>query len=111
MTSFVIGKPLPRAADAYVEDEKWTGWILAAHGHGADWYRRFGRVVAHEIWHAIVDGLAVAPVANSDSASTGVTCGVQMSLTLNDRTAPVRTAWHYDEPGAAPRLLTAYPTT
>lgn len=111
MTSFVIGRPLPRAADAYVDDMKWTGWILAEHGHGADLYRRFGLVESAEIWRAIIDELEVAPIVNLRFSGHGVTCGVQMSLTLNGRTGPVRTAWHYDEPTAAPRLLSAYPTS
>lgn len=29
---------------------------------------------------------------------------------IGERTAPVVSAWHYAEPGAAPRLVTAYPT-
>jgi hypothetical protein len=29
---------------------------------------------------------------------------------LNARLTPVLTAWHYDEVGSPPRLITAYPT-
>jgi hypothetical protein len=35
---------------------------------------------------------------------------VPIELTLEERTASVTTAWHYVEKGAAPRLVTAYPT-
>lgn len=34
-----------------------------------------------------------------------------MQLTVNDRTARVITVWQYDYEDAAPRLVTAYPTT
>ena len=30
-------------------------------------------------------------------------------LTINDRTAPIATSWHYTDEEAAPRLVTAYP--
>jgi hypothetical protein len=33
-----------------------------------------------------------------------------MELTIDDRTARVATAWHYADQGAAPRLMTAYPS-
>ena len=41
----------------------------------------------------------------------GVVVGVEITLTINDRTAPVATAWHYEDEDAAPRLVTAYPST
>ncbi len=94
MTSFEIGKPLPRAEDAYVEDEKWSGWILAPPGHAADWNRVFGPVTADDIWRAIVDVVEVAPIVNIRISQHGISCGVQMSLTLNNRTVSARTAWH-----------------
>jgi hypothetical protein len=45
-----------------------------------------------------------------DRAPYGVVCGVEVTLTMNDRTAPVATAWHYADEDAAPRLVTAYPS-
>jgi len=39
-----------------------------------------------------------------------VVCGIDVTLTINDRTAPVATAWHYADADAAPRLVTAYPS-
>ncbi len=53
---------MPRAADARASDDKWRGWILAAHGHGEDWARVFG-VGPHEtqrIWGTIVGGCRCA---------------------------------------------------
>jgi len=38
-----------------------------------------------------------------------VLCRVDMSLTFNNRTATVRTIWHYADEDAAPRLVTALP--
>jgi hypothetical protein len=32
-------------------------------------------------------------------------------LTINDRTVPVRTIWHYDSDQAPPRLVTAFPVS
>lgn len=43
--------------------------------------------------------------------ASGITCGVRVELTMGERTAPMLSAWHYTDPGAAPRLVTAYPTT
>jgi len=40
----------------------------------------------------------------------GVTCSVRTELTIGGRTAPMVSAWHYSDAGAAPRLVTAYPT-
>lgn len=40
----------------------------------------------------------------------GVSCGITLELSIGERTAPVVSAWHYAGPGAAPRLVTAYPT-
>jgi hypothetical protein len=39
-----------------------------------------------------------------------VVCGVDITLTINDRTSSVATAWHYPDEDAAPRLVTAYPS-
>jgi hypothetical protein len=36
--------------------------------------------------------------------------GVDITLTINDLTAWVATAWHYSDADAAPRLVTAYPS-
>lgn len=36
-----VGEPLPRAEDAWREQIKLEGWILAERGHGAEWQRVF----------------------------------------------------------------------
>jgi hypothetical protein len=105
---------MPRAAEAYATEDKWQRWILAAHGHGDEWARVFG-VGPNEsgrVWAAIspvVRDAAVSVVR--DRAPHGVVCGVEVTLTINERTAPVATAWHYADEDAAPRLVTAYPST
>lgn len=39
----------------------------------------------------------------ADGRQHGVVCGVQMTITINDRTAPIATSWHYtDSTGGAP---------
>jgi hypothetical protein len=107
-----IGQPLPRASDTYAAPEKWRGWILAAHGHLPEWARVFdvGADDGGRIWSAITEAILDAPVSTvRDRARHGVVCGVEVELTINDRTARVATAWHYIDDEAAPRLVTAYP--
>ena len=104
---------MPRAADAYTTADKWQGWILAAAGHGAEWARVFqaGQQDSERIWTAIAGTVVHPPVAVlRDRAPHGVVCGVEVTLTINDRTASVATAWHYADADAAPRLVTAYPS-
>ncbi len=63
------------------------------------------------IWQAIGAAVLDAPVSTvRDRAPHGVVCGVEVELTINDRTARVSTAWHYIDEQAAPRLVTAYPS-
>jgi hypothetical protein len=104
---------MPRAADAYAPTDKWHGWILAAAGHGDEWARVFhaGPRDSERIWAAIAVAILQAPVSVfRDRAPHGVVCGVDIALTINDRTALVATAWHYADADAAPRLVTAYPS-
>jgi hypothetical protein len=108
-----IGQPLPRAADAYATAEKWRGWILAERGHGPDWARVFdvGPASSERIWSALSEAIVDAPVSGlRDRTPYGLVCGVELELTINDRTATVATAWHYADEDAAPRLVTAYPS-
>jgi hypothetical protein len=109
-----IGQPLPRVADAYATEDKWRGWILAVHSHGKDWARVFhvGPGDSERIWAAISVAVTDAPVlVVRDRAPHGVVCGVIVTVTINDRTAAVATAWHYPNEDAVPRLVTAYPST
>ncbi|MGI8731563.1 MAG: DUF6883 domain-containing protein [Solirubrobacteraceae bacterium] len=107
-----IGQPLPRASDAYATAEKWRGWILAEHGHGPEWASIFDIEPedSERIWTAITDAIADALVSTlRDRRPHGVVCGMEVELTINDRTAAVATAWHYAHEGAPPRFVTAYP--
>jgi hypothetical protein len=88
-------------------------WILAEHGHGQEWTRvfRIGEEDAERLWTAIVRAVRKAPIFRIvDRGTHGIVCGVAVRLTLNGRTANVTTSWHYATAGAAPRLVTAYPT-
>jgi hypothetical protein len=41
----------------------------------------------------------------------GISCRVPITITIEGRTRAVRTVWHYARADAAPRLVTAFPTT
>lgn len=62
------------------------------------------------IWAAIAAAILDAPVHKIvDRGEGGVVCGVDFALTVESRTARVRTSWHYEDRLADPRLVTAYP--
>jgi hypothetical protein len=65
--------------------------------------------LAWQVLRGAVREAAIRTVRSLDAAGD-VTCGVRVDLTIGERTAPVVSAWHYAESGAAPRLVTAYPT-
>jgi hypothetical protein len=108
-----VGDELPRAADAWCVEEKWTAWILAVHGHGPEWRAVLG-VEAGEwerAWEALREAVQEATVRTVRLPEAGgVACGVDVDLAIGARSAPVTSAWHYEQEGAAPRLVTAYPT-
>ena len=107
-----IGHPLPRAAEAYADEDKWDAWILATPGHGADWHGMLGEVRKEAVRDAILAAVQTAPIVDIRRlGEIGTTCGVDLSLTINGRTGAVRTAWHYQSTDSAPRLVTAYPRT
>lgn len=111
MTWPAIGEPLPRVRDAYAPPPKWD-WILGEEAHGADWRRVFRDVDAQLLWEVLTALAVTSPVSRvRNLGPRGRTGEVSMQLTLNDRTATVITAWHYDYDDAAPRLVSAYPTT
>lgn len=107
-----IGEPLPRAETAWYQWSKVEDWILSPDGHGSEWDAIFH--VRLENWQ-----LAWKVIAEVTAASTikvvrerppfGIACGVDVDLTINERSAPVTLSWHYLDEGSAPRLVTAYP--
>ena len=46
--------------------------------------------------------------SSDDRLPNGIVCGVEVELTIGERTAPVTISWHYESEEAAPRLVTAY---
>jgi hypothetical protein len=97
MSGPTVGHPLPRADEAFATPEKWTEWILADRGHGQEWARVFqaGPADAERIWSAIAAAVLDAPVSAIRQVPLGVTCEVRVKLTIGERTATVRSAWHY----------------
>jgi hypothetical protein len=91
---------------------KWSEWILSERGHGPHW-RRVLHVDLGDVdlvWTAIAGRIQVDPVSRiRELGLYGLSCEVDMRLTIGPRTAPVRTAWHYAGPGWPPRLISAYP--
>lgn len=107
-----IGGLLPRAADAWCEEHKWTGWILAERGHGPEFERvlRVRRDDADVLWKAIAARILIEPITGlRDLGFHGLNCEVDIWLTIAGRTSRVRTVWSYDGPASAPRLVSAYP--
>lgn len=108
-----VGKPLPRVGDAYSEEVKWRSWILAERGHGNEWQRVFhARVEDWEVlFGAIKETVVEAPVSSIRARGEhGLVCGVDIVLTIGERSAPVRISWHHERQDAAPRLVSAWPT-
>jgi len=106
-----VGEPLPRAEDAWYEQAKLEDWILAERGHGPEWQRVFHVGVGDSalVWEAIAMAVVHGRVATvRDRGADGVVCGVEVELTICERTALVTLSWHYADASAAPRLVTAY---
>jgi hypothetical protein len=108
-----IGEPLPRADEVWHEPVKLERWILAERGHGKEWRRifRVGLEDHDRVWEAIVSAVEGARIITvRDKGADGIVCGVEVELTIVDRSAPVTMSWHYTTDVAAPRLVTAYIT-
>ena len=106
-----VGEPLPRAGDAWYEQIKLEGWILAERGHGPEWKRVFhvGVEDSGRVWQAIAMAVPHTRVATvRDRGADGIVCGVEVERPIGGRTAPVTLSWHYANEVAAPRLVTAY---
>jgi hypothetical protein len=62
------------------------------------------------IWEAIAVAVLVEPVSRIlDRGEHGINCRVDVQLTVGERSAPIRTAWHYAGADSRPRLVSAYP--
>ena len=53
-----VGEALPRAAEAWCIEVKWTDWVLAEHGHGPEWSRVFR--LDSEDWERVWEAIAEA---------------------------------------------------
>jgi hypothetical protein len=108
-----IGEPFPRAQDAWYEWIKFEDWIFSNKGHGSEWARVFhvGLDDWRLVWNTILKATASATIEEvRDRSPFGFSCGTWVQLTLTGRKSLVKVSWHYLEEGAAPRLVTAYPT-
>ena len=90
---------------------KLTDWVLGDEGHANEWMRvfRVGAEDAELVWEVIAKAVLSASVTELRGEGIAATYGVLVELSLNGRTAPVLTAWHYEKASAPPRLVTAYP--
>lgn len=106
-----IGEPLPRAEDAWCTQTKLIDWILGEKGHAAEWKRVFRVEVedAELIWESIAEAVLEARITGVRGQGAAISYSVLIELRINDRVAPVLTAWNYRDAEAAPRLVTAYP--
>jgi Domain of unknown function (DUF6883) len=107
-----IREELPRAAECWCEQTKLLGWVLGEEGHGEEWLRVMHVSVedAESVWEAISAAVAQARVTGvRDLGRFGVNCEVDAVLAIGERSATIRTIWHYAAPDAAPRLVSAFP--
>lgn len=91
---------------------KWHEWILAERGHGAEWATvlRINIADVALAWKAIAEGALANPVSRvRDLGVHGLNCEVDMRLEFGQRSARVRTIWHYAVSTDPPRLVSAYP--
>ncbi len=107
-----IREALPRAAECWCEQTKLRGWVLGEEGHGEEW-RQVMHVSVEDterVWQAISAAVTHAQVTGvRDLGRFGVNCEVDAVLTIGERSATIRTIWHYAAPGDAPRLVSAFP--
>lgn len=107
-----VGEPVSRAEDAWYEWRKVQGWVLSGRGHGPEWSTVFHVGLVH--WTLVRNALVEAAMGASiqivhDRSPFGFTCGIDVELTINGRSALVTLALHYAEEDSPPRLVTAYP--
>lgn len=85
--------------------------MLGEEGHLGEWRRVF-RVETDDaelVWESIAERVLGAPITEVRGKGVAVSYGVLIEPVINSRVALVLSAWHYEDSGAAPRLVTAYP--
>jgi hypothetical protein len=86
--------------------------VLGVEGHGPEWSTVFniGLNDWTLVWHTMVESAVGIPIkVVHDRSPFGFTCGVDIWLTVNCRSAPVTLSLHYSDKDSPPRLVTAYP--
>ena len=71
-----VGERLPRGADAWFEQSKWSEWILSAWGHGVEREAilRIGSEDVDALWDAIAAEVVEAAVYGVRVAPGGGSC-------------------------------------
>lgn len=86
--------------------------MLGPKGHGPEWSTVF-RIGLNDwvlVWEIVIERAAGVPIkVVHDRSPFGFTCGVDIWLTVNERSAPVTLSLHYSDADSLPRLVTAYP--
>lgn len=63
------------------------------------------------VWETMIEEAVETPIKIvHDRSPFGITCGVDLWLTVNGRSAQVTLSLHYADENSPPRLVTAYPT-
>ncbi len=117
----IVGKPLPRAAEAFGVRHKLATYSLdLTHKRGGPKARGFEKILGITI-DAIdyLEAQILARVLDTpireirDNTPYGIKCTIDMPISgigaKADRTVKIRTVWAFDQPGAPPRLVNAYP--
>lgn len=107
-----IGEPLPRIESAWYEWTKVESWVLGEEGHGTEWSSVFhvGLSDWTFVWNTMLNAAKEVPITVvHDRSPFGFTCGVDVWLTVKDRSAQVALSLSYPNADSPPRLVTAYP--
>jgi hypothetical protein len=115
-----IGKPLPRAGDAFGVDEKLSAYCLNPDhelgGAKAKGFLQILGIASADVEHLTAEllaGVTEAPITSvRDNAPFGVLCEVRIGVRglreHHDRVVEVTTSWELRDEGDPPRLVTAY---
>jgi hypothetical protein len=107
-----VGESLPRVEDAWYEWAKVENWVLSTNGHGPEWDTVFCVGLSNWtlVWHTMLKAAVGIPIKIvHDRSPFGFTCGADIWLTVNSRSALITLALHYPDKDSPPRLVTAYP--